>query len=247
MASSKLNTYSPSPSPPPRRSTRRDSYTPPRRDSRSRSDTPPRRREYRRSRSRTSPRRIDRYSRSRSRSRTPPRRRDRDYPGDYPRSRSPRRYSPIRSRHDDESMGRNRSRSRSRSRTPPRRRDAPRSGKGGGGFKWKEKPRQDDRDSRDERGSYRGYRDRDPPRPRAASPPLPVNGKDTGAAGDKEPRKEKKKKAAPKVAPVGQEMIIVNVNDRLGTKASIPCLASDPISTTPSPDIFCFSSSSARQ
>lgn len=25
-------------------------------------------------------------------------------------------------------------------------------------------------------------------------------------------------------------MIIVNVNDRLGTKASIPCLASDPIS-----------------
>ena len=52
--------------------------------------------------------------------------------------------------------------------------------------------------------------------------------------GDKEPKKEKKK-AAPKVAPVGQEMIIVNVNDRLGTKASIPCLASDPISMTPSP------------
>lgn len=44
------------------------------------------------------------------------------------------------------------------------------------------------------------------------------------------PKKEKEKKVKPAVAPVGQEMIIVNVNDRLGTKASIPCLASDPIS-----------------
>jgi len=32
------------------------------------------------------------------------------------------------------------------------------------------------------------------------------------------------------VAVVPQEpMIIVNVNDRLGTKAAIPCLASDPV------------------
>lgn len=30
-------------------------------------------------------------------------------------------------------------------------------------------------------------------------------------------------------APVGEPMIIVHVNDRLGTKAAIPCLASDPI------------------
>ena len=47
---------------------------------------------------------------------------------------------------------------------------------------------------------------------------------------EEEPPKEKKKKS--KAAPVmtSQEMIIVNVNDRLGTKASIPCLASDPIS-----------------
>lgn len=42
------------------------------------------------------------------------------------------------------------------------------------------------------------------------------------------PRKEKK--AATTIAPVGEPMIIVNVNDRLGTKAAIPCLASDPIS-----------------
>jgi hypothetical protein len=30
-------------------------------------------------------------------------------------------------------------------------------------------------------------------------------------------------------ASVGEPMIIVHVNDRLGTKAAIPCLASDPI------------------
>lgn len=34
----------------------------------------------------------------------------------------------------------------------------------------------------------------------------------------------------PTIAPAYQEpMIIVNVNDRLGTKAAIPCLASDPV------------------
>jgi hypothetical protein len=52
----------------------------------------------------------------------------------------------------------------------------------------------------------------------------------------KEKRKEdkpKEKKEKPKVvaAPSRQEpMIIVNVNDRLGTKAAIPCLGSDPVS-----------------
>lgn len=48
------------------------------------------------------------------------------------------------------------------------------------------------------------------------------------------PRKEKKeKKAAAAPAPAaggGEPMIIVHINDRLGTKAAIPCLASDPIS-----------------
>ncbi|KAK4697226.1 hypothetical protein P7C71_g818, partial [Lecanoromycetidae sp. Uapishka_2] len=43
------------------------------------------------------------------------------------------------------------------------------------------------------------------------------------------PKKEKKDKKPPIAAPTGEPMIIVNVNDRLGTKASIPCLASDPI------------------
>lgn len=60
------------------------------------------------------------------------------------------------------------------------------------------------------------------------------------ANGDKPPEKQRKeKKSAP--APTGEPMIIVNVNDRLGTKASIPCMASDPISMSHPP------SSPARQ
>lgn len=45
-------------------------------------------------------------------------------------------------------------------------------------------------------------------------------------------KKEKKEKKEKKpVAPQSSEpMIVVHVNDRLGTKAAIPCLASDPIS-----------------
>ncbi|KAI7464706.1 hypothetical protein KC351_g15324 [Hortaea werneckii] len=47
---------------------------------------------------------------------------------------------------------------------------------------------------------------------------------------DENPKKKKKsssKSSAP--APASGPMIIVNVNDRLGTKAAIPCLASDSI------------------
>ena len=44
------------------------------------------------------------------------------------------------------------------------------------------------------------------------------------------PKKEKKAKKSSGPAPTSEPMIIVNVNDRLGTKASIPCLASDPVS-----------------
>lgn len=50
---------------------------------------------------------------------------------------------------------------------------------------------------------------------------------------DKKERKEKKEKNEKQssgIVPPGEPMIIVNVNDRLGTKAAIPCYASDPIS-----------------
>lgn len=62
----------------------------------------------------------------------------------------------------------------------------------------------------------------------------------------REERKEKKKKeeeenggdkaaaarpaSAPQRTTTTEAMIIVHVNDRLGTKAAIPCLASDPVS-----------------
>ena len=158
-----------------------------------------------------------------------------------PRSRSPRRRysrSPSpRPRHHE------------RSRSPRRRHDDRARKSGGGGFRWKEKPRHDyEDDRRDDRRLERGYRDQERPRPKSPA-------KDSGRRDDIEskfgPQSEKKrddvadkfgeqpekggekerkrKKAAPTIAPVG-EMIIVNVNDRLGTKASIPCLASDPIS-----------------
>jgi hypothetical protein len=43
----------------------------------------------------------------------------------------------------------------------------------------------------------------------------------------KEPEKKKKKK--PKATIPSEPMIVVNINDRLGTKAAIPCLASDSV------------------
>jgi hypothetical protein len=47
---------------------------------------------------------------------------------------------------------------------------------------------------------------------------------------DREENGDKPPERAPSVAANhGEPMIIVHVNDRLGTKAAIPCLASDPI------------------
>ena len=68
------------------------------------------------------------------------------------------------------------------------------------------------------RDPFAGYK------PRAA-PPATVPAATTPTDSTR-PKKPKKPKAAP--APTGP-MIIVNVNDRLGTKAAIPCLASDSV------------------
>lgn len=140
---------------------------------------------------------------------------------------------------------------RDRSRSPRRRdtgdRDRPRKT---GGFRWKEKKRDDE--SRDnDRRLDRGYRDRGD-RPR--SPRRDRDGdrpgdryRDGDRDRDREPRRrddrdapredrekkveKKEKKEKKPVAPQSSEpMIVVHVNDRLGTKAAIPCLASDPIS-----------------
>ncbi|KAJ5684020.1 uncharacterized protein N7477_000365 [Penicillium maclennaniae] len=136
---------------------------------------------------------------------------------------------------------------RTRSRSPRRRdngdRDRP---KKSGGFRWKEK-RRDDEALGDDRKLDRGYRDRGD-RPR--SPRRDRDGdrfrdgdrerdrdhdrrRDDREAprDDREKKKEKKEKKDKKpVVPQSSEpMIVVHVNDRLGTKAAIPCLASDPI------------------
>lgn len=156
---------------------------------------------------------------------------------DRDRSRSPHsRRDNYKARHDPPI----RSRSRSVSRSPPRRHsDRPRSpsprrrrddkpGRGGGGFRWKEKRNDhDDRNREDDRRLQRGYREQERRRPRSPF----RDGKRDGDREERGAEKPKKEKIVePTIAPVGEPMIIVNVNDRLGTKAAIPCLASDPIS-----------------
>ncbi|GJC83729.1 ubiquitin-like modifier hub1 [Colletotrichum liriopes] len=136
---------------------------------------------------------------------------------------------------------RERSRSRSPRRDRERDRDRPRKQ---GGFKWKDNSRRDDRDER--RGLERGYRNRsrsprrnrdgdrdrdrnrnnDSYRPRD---PGPRDSKPSASSSKDAPKPAKKEKPAPAPAAGGEEMIIVHVNDRLGTKAAIPCLASDPV------------------
>ncbi|KNG85672.1 ubiquitin-like protein (HubA), partial [Aspergillus nomiae NRRL 13137] len=140
---------------------------------------------------------------------------------------------------------------RSRSRSPGRRLDRERSDRersdrerprksGGGGFRWKDKRRDgDSRHDADERRLNRGYRDREerarsPRRDRDTYRPEDRN-KDSDRdrrrpEGDERERKKKEKKEKKPAVPQSSEpMIIVHVNDRLGSKASIPCLASDPI------------------
>lgn len=211
-----------------------------------RSRSPPREESF----SSTPPRRVRERSRERKRrdSRLPsPLRRDHDMEDSPRRRRYSRSPSPPRKNH-------------ARSRSPRRRHDEGNRPKkaGGGGFRWKEKPRLDEDERRDDRGLERGYRDQDKgrPRARARSPtreekrrddvedkfgeyddrdakfggPVPKSSDKAKEQSGEKPKKEKKEKKPAPIAPTGEPMIIVNVNDRLGTKAAIPCLASDPIS-----------------
>ena len=125
---------------------------------------------------------------------------------------------------------------RRRSRSP--RRDTGRPRRKEGGFKWKEKRRNEegddtrDGDRRLERGYKEHYRARSPRRDREPNDREQEEKWDDSELPKKErkERKEKKEKKAAAVPASGEAMIIVNVNDRLGTKAAIPCYASDPIS-----------------
>ncbi|RKU43891.1 hypothetical protein DL546_006126 [Coniochaeta pulveracea] len=139
-----------------------------------------------------------------------------------------------------------RPRPRSRSRSPRRKEKS-------GGFRWKEK-RSDtssyNDDSRDRSGLERGYRNRSPRRDNRNRdsddrPRYRDDDRDDRDSRDKRDRDSDRtsaprrdmdsstKATAPKPpappAGGGEEMIIVTVNDRLGTKAQIPCFASDKI------------------
>ncbi len=186
-----------------------------RRDNRPRSRSPPRKPAY---------------------SPSPPRR-------DRPRSRSPRR------RHDDRPK---KSGGGFRWKEKPRYDDDERDGRGerrlerGYREQERERPKPRSPDRRDS-GRRERYHDDDVERKfgRGRDVEDKFGKRDDGAAklgdgvGDKAPEKAKKDKK-PVLAPSGEPMIIVNVNDRLGTKASIPCLASDPISMSHSPILVAY-------
>jgi hypothetical protein len=120
----------------------------------------------------------------------------------------------------DRSPRRDTFRDREGDRAPPRRRDDDRD----------DDRRRDDRfsSSREDRNEPR--RDDNAPRRddtqlKFADSPSTTEPKEKK---DKQDKKDKKSKKAPK--PTSNEpMIVVNVNDRLGTKAAIPCLASDSV------------------
>ena len=129
-------------------------------------------------------------------------------------------------------LRRSRSPRRERRDEKPRRKDA--------GFKWKQK-RADD-NGREERdgGLQRGYRDHYRPRsrsrsPRPRSPRREEPDRERKRQSEEQPirdiKPERKEKKEKKPAPMNQQpMIIVTVNDRLGTKKAIPCFASDSVS-----------------
>ncbi|KAI9770866.1 MAG: hypothetical protein M1835_006500 [Candelina submexicana] len=141
---------------------------------------------------------------------------------------------PSRSRSQSRSPRRDERRQRSRSPRRQRSTERPRksTGSGGGGFRWKDKRRRDNEEGRGgedgDKRLERGYSARQ----RSRSPFREERGEKDGKVKkeeEKRDRKEKKERKEAAPVPTGEPMIIVNVNDRLGTKAAIPCLASDPI------------------
>lgn len=159
------------------------------------------------------------------------------------RSRSP---APTR---DETSSRRNRSPPRQRSRSPRRRDDRDRNrdrrGRGGGGgFKWKDNNRRDNNRDGGDRRLERGYRNRSrsPRRERKEESSSKGNSVEdkfgvsdkfgpsaSKKAEDKSSKDTEKAPAAASAQATGEPIIVVHVNDRLGTKAAIPCLASDNI------------------
>ena len=147
-----------------------------------------------------------------------------------PRSRSPPRKAPKGSGgfrwkdkrpNDDEEDRTHYSRRRDyRNRSPPRYRN--RDGDSDRRDNWRRNERDDRRDGDRERNRRRDEDgDKDSDRPQRSE----KKNKDDS----EKPGKKEKKASAPPAAAPGMEMIVVNINDRLGTKSAIPCLPSDTI------------------
>ncbi|KAL4885657.1 ubiquitin-related domain-containing protein, partial [Aspergillus karnatakaensis] len=161
----------------------------------------------------------DERRRSRSRSRSPPRR---------PKAHSGFRWKDKRSNRDDEGDARLDRGYRNRSPRRPYDRDRDRDHDRSNRDRDRDRDRERDRERDRDRDRYRGdsYRDRDRDRERDRP-------RDTDRPRDKpnpdKPKKDKKdKKPRPPPQPI-EDLIIVHVNDRLGTKAAIPCLPSDTV------------------
>jgi len=148
---------------------------------------------------------------------------------------------------------------RERSRSPPREDSRPKKQKLGGFKWKDKRPADGNKAGEEDKSLKRGYRDRSPrrdryddrdrgntrdrsprqrdkntdsyrPDPRKEPEPLDrvsSSARDRPAPADKPASKPKKSK--PKVTAPSGPMIVVNINDRLGTKAAIPCLASDSV------------------
>ncbi|KAG9204417.1 hypothetical protein G6514_000873 [Epicoccum nigrum] len=159
--------------------------------------------------------------RTRSRSRSPRRSRSRS-----PAPRKPKSYSGLKWKNDKKDSsdrdGRRRDDRDDRRRDDRRdfdRRDGRDDRRGDRHSRDDRDRRGGDRDRRDDRrGDRRDDRDRRDTRDNRDRHP--------DRRSDKPPRD---KKPAPAIASTGEAMIIVTVNDRLGTKTQVPCLPSDPV------------------
>ncbi|KFG86177.1 putative ubiquitin-like protein (HubA) [Metarhizium anisopliae] len=103
----------------------------------------------------------------------------------------------------------------------------------GRGYRDRNRDRDHDRDH-DRTRDRPGDRDRNRDRNRDSNHRVPDrlrsprrNDRDSSEKGDG--RKEKTGKPTPASATGGEEMIIVHVNDRLGSKSAVPCLPSDTV------------------
>ncbi|KAL8913029.1 MAG: hypothetical protein Q9171_002097 [Xanthocarpia ochracea] len=177
------------------------------------------------------------YSRSRSRSPPPPRRNDdrprvstggfrwKDKSRDTDRRDRPEGGALQRGYRERDRGERNRDADRDRDRNSYRDADSRRN---------RDTDVYRDRDENSRSGKYDGrdlYDNASRGPRRVSRSPTPVADQTFNTTGPDKSRREKKDKRpkAAKIAPTAQPMIIVNVNDRLGTKTAIPCLASDSI------------------